>query len=682
LSNNSINQFVTNQFPARYLSEGPNFVAFAKAYYEWLEQSGNPIWFSRNFNNITDIDNTLAEFIIHFKNEFMADMPTNIVADQRLLIKHITDLYAAKGSKRGYELLFRILFDEDIQLYIPSDNIFKLSDNTWVVGGYVEVTDSVYLQNLIGMSIYSSDGATALVEDFNVININNKVINVLHLSNINGVFNYGDQILSTDVPELTVADAPLIVGSLSSVTIENGGIFFNVGDIVNVVGSGAGGLGKVTSVTFENGKVVFNLINGGYGYTLNPSITVSGGGGDGATFSVGSIINQSTYQVNIDTISTYYNTQLDIASEGFILNVSNVVGTFLVGETVNTTVNAIGIDFAYINGSNNLALGESLSNTSLGISALFVQTIDNPNYLNATATADAMLTNANLVSGVTLIGSSGNTIYVNSIYNKTAYTANGTVTATNSTTISVNNANGYFMPSSNIYGQTSAASAYDNSTVRLTNWNFPVAGNTNLDTPMWNVLTYETLTVGTISRLIHENPGENYRSNATVSIIEPLIYQLQIPDGSGGVWGGDANVTATSLNANGIMTSVAIIDSGFGFEPDEQVSLFSNNNYSATGFAVVNGTGVSPGYWENNKSFLSDTNYLQDSYYYQVFSYEILAARMLDTYSTFVNDLVHPVGYQMFGRLKIKDQQDVSSSLVFTETIQTYSNGSNIITES
>jgi hypothetical protein len=105
---NLMNNIIPSQFPLLYKDRGPNFIAFVKAYYEWLESENNPLWYARNFSNFVDIDNTLEQFIIHFKNKYMDSLPINIIANQRLLIKHITDLYNAKGSKRGYQLLFRI----------------------------------------------------------------------------------------------------------------------------------------------------------------------------------------------------------------------------------------------------------------------------------------------------------------------------------------------------------------------------------------------------------------------------------------------------------------------------------------------------------------------------------------------------------------------------------------------
>jgi len=678
-----INTSIPSQFPQIYRDNGPTFIAFVQAYYEWLEQSGNPLWYSRNFYNLIDIDNTMDQFVIHFKNKYMANLPGTVVADQRLLIKHITDLYLTKGSKRGYELLFRILFNEDIDFYLPSQAMFKLSDNEWLEPNYVEVEDSVFLPQLVGQLITtSSSGVSALVEDYNKVLVNNKIIHILHLSNINGDFIKGEPILSPAISNLYPNNAPVVLGSLNSVSILNGGINFNIGDIVNINSNNSVGIGRVSSVTTENGKIVFNIIDGGFGFTTNPQIVVSGGNGTGATFSIGGIANVTTLSVNIDVFGYYYNTVLDSNTSGFTLVLSSVSGTFSVGETVNAFANGISLDFLYPIPANHVISGETLSNTTLGLSGLTITFLDGSNFLTVTGN-EANLNNANLTAGAVLIGgTSGSTIHINSVLPKTQYHSNATIVSITGSNVTIDNANGYFLPTSVLHGQSSGASGTITKTIRDTNWGFPVSGNTNMDTPLNNMLTYENLNVGTITRLTLENPGQNYVSNATVSIIEPLVSQLNIPDGFGGYWGDDALISATSQYANGIITSLEILDTGFGFLPDEPVTISGNGLYVASGVAEVDGYGTTLGYFKNNNSFLSDKMYLQDSYYYQLFSYEIVSERALETYEQFVNDLVHPVGYKMFGRFRVSDIQDAAANTTYDSIIQYAANGSIIVSES
>jgi hypothetical protein len=666
-----ISQFITGQLPSFYENDGALYITFVQAYYEWMEQTNGVVWNARNLYNFRDIDQTPAQFVQYFKDEYLLGIPNTLEADQRLLIKHIVDLYKAKGSKRGYELLFRLLFNVDIRIYLPGEFLFKPSDNQWIVPNYIEVTDSIYLNQLVGNKIYSSpSGSTALVESYNIININNKVINVLYLSNVVGNFPYGEHIFCTAIPGLNINNSPFCVGSLSAVSIENGGILFNPGDEVNISGTGSGAIARVVGTTIQNGKVTFNLINGGFGFSTNAQIVVSGGNGTGATFKIGSIIDQEILLVNIDEIATYISTQLDSSAAGSNLHISNTSGVFQVAEVVNATANGIGLDFAYISGSA-LTNNEILSNTSLGIANLQIIEIDNPNFVNLTGPETA-LNNANLVPGIILIGgTSGDTIYINSILPKVVYNANATVTFANSTLVSVDAGNGYFLPTSILYGQTSGAHAFINQDQRDTNWTFPGGVITNLDTEIYNTLTYETITIGTIASINSEDPGDNYAYSPNVTITEPLVYSLLIPDGTGGYWGGDANVVAVANNSNGIVTALQITDSGFGFIPNEPLTISSNNPYIASGTAVVDGTGMSSGYWSSNKSFLSDAIFLQDSYYYQAYSYEIVAPLLLSQYQSFVNELVHPVGSVLFGRYSFIDTIQTNNQIISTSVATT-----------
>ena len=67
----SISQFTEQLFPAFYREEGPNFIAFVKAYYEWMETSGQLIFHARNISDYRDLDRTLEEFIVHFKEKYL-----------------------------------------------------------------------------------------------------------------------------------------------------------------------------------------------------------------------------------------------------------------------------------------------------------------------------------------------------------------------------------------------------------------------------------------------------------------------------------------------------------------------------------------------------------------------------------------------------------------------------------
>jgi hypothetical protein len=60
-----------------------------------------------------------------------------------------------------------------------------------------------------------------------------------------------------------------------------------------------------------------------------------------------------------------------------------------------------------------------------------------------------------------------------------------------------------------------------------------------------------------------------------------------------------------------------------------------------------------PGYYTSNDGFLNDSIYIQDSYYYQDFSYVIRINQQLDQYKELLKSTIHPGGLALFGEFDI-----------------------------
>ena len=739
-----ISPFIASQFPAFYRDQGPVFVAFLQAYYEWMEQEGNVINSSRSLLDYMDIDQTEQQFIQHFKNTYIQSLPESIISNKQLLVKHILDLYRTKGTKRAYELLFQILFGERIDIYIPSDYILKPSDGVWVVPQYIEVSGSPYLSQLTGNQIVSGGGsASAIVESVYQKIVNNKIVNVITISSLVGRFKSGDKILCKNVSAITIDNAPYVTGSLTSVSIQSGGYGFNAGDLVNINGGGVGGKARIISTTNQNGKVTFNLIGGGSGFSTGAVVTVlptlvlnitsasgtfyandtitdsatsatgqlvfsntsviklinfttspafaagdtitgsiggsasissvTGGGGSGASFSVGGITNQTVYQIYTDYISnTSVNSTTVVLDSGsstsntFVITMGNNNAPFSAnGNTIYSSTNSV-LLYVTTTSTTNVNSGETLSNSSLNIAGLYVYRSE-PNLIWVTGT-DINLLNANIVSGVTLISSTtSSTVLLNNIDAKQTIIGNGQIRGISGTgpyTIGVSftsgAANGYFIPSGNLINSFTGSYGNIVSISRSVNWSYFVSGGTqNLDTTIGSGLSTNNIIGGTITYIANVTPGTGYSSDPYVDIIEPQVAALQLPDGAGGIVGHDAIITGTAINANGIVTAVQVIDSGYGYNPRETVVLASTNTFNqtvVTGTAMIELDGIGSGYWTNDRGFLSDVNYIQDSNFYQNYSYQIIAQRMLSSYEGLVRELVHPAGVALFGKFRVKTQ--------------------------
>ena len=71
----NISIFIKNQFPEFYREQGNNFIEFVTEYYRWAQQSNNDLFYSRNLLEYRDIDKTIDQFLVHFKEKYVATGP-------------------------------------------------------------------------------------------------------------------------------------------------------------------------------------------------------------------------------------------------------------------------------------------------------------------------------------------------------------------------------------------------------------------------------------------------------------------------------------------------------------------------------------------------------------------------------------------------------------------------------
>jgi len=345
-----ISPLIQNMFPSFYKDEGPNFIMFVKAYYEWLEtnhqvlqledntnfnvgdvitqdnvtgtvvafvgtdllikvdgletfkcfnmcselipvtsSSGGStyilrggstkrlgsIFMSRNLPNIRDIDSTLDIFITQFKEKYLKNIEFETETNKRMLVKNSLDLYRSKGTSRSIDLFFRLVYGYNSQVVYPGDNLFKLSEGTWVKPQYLEITGANPQRavSLVGTLIKGiTSGAEAFVERYIKRKVNNGFVHILYLTNVQGDFTNRETLYRKS--EKPYADSPRVLGSLTAVNIVTGSKEFAVGDIVSfTTETGDYGQARVSSVfDDERGVVEFILLEGGYGYSVSRGI--------------------------------------------------------------------------------------------------------------------------------------------------------------------------------------------------------------------------------------------------------------------------------------------------------------------------------------------------------------------------------------------------------------------------
>ena len=306
---------IEQQFPDFVRDEGPKLVAFLKAYYQWMEQDGQVTERSQNLLNYRDIDDTLNQFIQYFQSEVADAIPRNIATNKRELLKHIRDLYRAKGSERAYELLFRLIYDEDISFYYPGIDMLRASDGRWIKETSVRLAKPSVgnLADLGGEIVTGiTSGAQAKVDRVESVTELGVKIDEIFITSQVGTFLDGEIVRNSgNTVNGTVFSATGPATGIASITI--GGSGHSIGDVVNITGiqSGTGANGTVTA-TDDTSAITFSLKGKGAGYRLNTTaVSVSGGTGSGATFKVNAISNTESITFATTKIQQVANTRFD-----------------------------------------------------------------------------------------------------------------------------------------------------------------------------------------------------------------------------------------------------------------------------------------------------------------------------------------------------------------------------------
>lgn len=354
---------VYRQFPAFYREEGDKFIQFIKAYYEWLddEATKGPIYKVRNLQETNDIDEAAEAYLDHFFTKYMRGIPRSILSDKRLLQKHILDVHRAKGSIEGLKLLFKLLYNVEVQVYLPQDNMLIPSSGKWVRNRYFEVLDKPFNSTYNNKIVTgTTSGATAYVTNASKIYLGNQVVHVFYINDIkdgpSGSPFLVDEYIVYD--GLNIKDATKIKGSAVSATVNNSTENHAKSDILssnNATGEGI----KFSVSTLKNpdlakGYIEFKIKDGGYGYAVNSTISITTGAntkGSGASFKIGSLANTTNFTFNTNLVNPHLSTALNAGTYGPLLNESSLSSqlssalsyqTMVVGEIDTLTAKTSG----------------------------------------------------------------------------------------------------------------------------------------------------------------------------------------------------------------------------------------------------------------------------------------------------------------------------------------------------
>jgi len=705
----------------------------------------NPVENITQLMDYADVDETIDSFFSQFKHSFMRTIPNLLTTsvNKRTLLKNVTDLYRAKGTRKGHELFFKVLLNEDVQLFYPTENIWKASDGKWSYDTILRVSqgnDTVLMEsnsdtaifvlhedgssimaedsipstdnstNIVGQTIAQGsifdptileggayydkgyldiDEASAVVETITKFTIGGEIITelVLNKDTIKGQFVAGQQVTCVDNtnPDKTLSFK--IISVLTGTDIKTSGQYFELDDPIAITSNnGSNAAAKIESLT--SGKVAEILVDaGGTGYKVGDLVGVNNANAGGVGLSARVSAVDGGVQVEVGSLKGWHLTLEDgsgkciMEEDGAIIEVNLeedyecLEDDHIVYENWTTYADTY---------AGNKILQESgvgditdvqLINAGLGYYKLPILTFDPTKVTDLTVAISS--------SATSIVLDSIDTFHPN---RKTS----GKIKIDDEI---------IFYTGIDVKTLTGCTRGYDSS----------LAAAHQLDA---DVLLYPTLgtsanllakgdNVGKISQLEMLNSGVHYHKDTFKGTVDAVFLPLTnflctevvgafIIDET--ITGGTSGATAIHAETQA-GTNIQKVKNVVGiFVSDETITGTTSgataiiNSYGLT--SILGRTGASAssagerlglgsavttfGKYVNQDGFISDSGMkIQDSYYYQDYSYVIRTASSIVEWRENVLNAVHPAGFAMFG--------EISRSTLLNAQIRTVSTHPSVI---
>lgn len=671
---------VSKQLPEFVREEYPVFVSFLEAYYEFLEterytngisQKNNLIEKLKDLKNISDIDFSLDDFEDQFFNTFISYLPKETVVTKDFLIKNILPLYQSKGTQKSFQLLFRLLFGEEIQIEYPGERVLRASDGKWTIENIIRTELEIY-------SEYVSDGQTLIYYLPYVLEPNNIQIYVNDVLNDNYYirkelkkifFNQAPaqnsiiKIVYLGTFDTTIFNSRQIQGITSGTTaivekvarrnIAGLNFYQFFVDQRNIVG------------TFRNGEIIeievisdeiiipfyfqtlsdvenINVLNAGSGYNV----------GDSAIFR-GASSEQAVAIVDRVSSGTIQNLSLKIGNFGAGYKVGNEV----VANNYNTNIFLAEIDA--VDDSGTLSPNTFIYFNEEIISDYLSINISDPDYgftepTTPTVNLDSIISESFTPNVITNLGPATNVVIsisqissnVNVDFDAISTLLYDDVRISDFNSIGtiriVNPGNGYLVGDRIIFTNTEYFSGQGA-----------------------EAFVSSVTSTGGINRITVENGGYNYRKDYL-----PILSV----DGSGTgailqvehFMGQDADfVYELGDGIEGKILSIKVLNPGKGYTVTPIVDLKFSGDGTATAEANIRSSFVKlPGRWITSDGLISaDEIRLQGKDYYVDFSYVISSQIEFQRYKKIVKDLLNPVGTVNYSIYTIRE--NINSELLY-----------------
>ena len=291
-------EFVYNRLPNDVHVSSPNFVKFMQDYQRYNLDSGV------NFvlNNYKDLLYQLAynkSYEERILKSFGIDVDivetSNIHGE--LLYKLMTEFLETRGTRTSFEILFKIMFNKNVEIEYIKDKLFIPSSGTFQQAKLILITGTYPIDFNTSIRGLRSNNIVN-IEEFTPYYINGSRYYIIKCNNIKENFINGEPLeVISNYGKVTEVHVPLL-----KFNINNGGSLYKKGDVIKI-NNGKNDYFIINAV--EKGIISsIDIVDGGINYKIGERIKT---------------INQSHFDARIKNVDINGSvTEIEIKNPGYV----------------------------------------------------------------------------------------------------------------------------------------------------------------------------------------------------------------------------------------------------------------------------------------------------------------------------------------------------------------------------
>lgn len=330
-----------NRIPEFARESYPRFVQYITDYLSWLEQDDNFLSIVNDWRHNMEPSNDVEPYVTAILTDLGFTSEQNLTVPKSTMIHLMREFYLARGTESSFRFLFRALFNSDVSIRYPREDMLIPSYASYGTRHFIYTSAANrntraaidlfnYVKQYGGTLVGAASETEAAIEDITIVYGAGTPYLQIEILEPLTQFDVGEQVLIKGETQIFEQVMPVL-----RIKVQNAGSGYRVGDVIYPVGPSMPGRATVASVV-TGGVTGIQIVDGGKGYKVGDRLTASSmDNGFGFAASVKAVDAQGAI------------TEIRISSKGY--NYETLPIITIKGGTAPAVLQAVSVEIGAIN---------------------------------------------------------------------------------------------------------------------------------------------------------------------------------------------------------------------------------------------------------------------------------------------------------------------------------------------